>query len=166
MKKLSLIAVIAVSGIAVAQQVSSQYTCQALLDGGTFEICGTIPTNYQPTTVTCAVSVPAGSSAGTTINLLGSADGIHYGTLADAGYSTVTVVNGDGGPINVATSFAMSPTNPFQSMEITASATAIDGGAGGPGALNCYIGVLQSQTLHAGKGVVKASRPVDVSATK
>src|ERR1700743_283535 len=71
-----------------AQQVASQFPCTALLDGGSPNaICGTIPTNYQPFTATCEVSVLAGdkSSAAATVNFLGSGNGTNYGTIADAG---------------------------------------------------------------------------------
>jgi hypothetical protein len=163
MKKLALAAVLAVSAPALAQQVAQQLTCQSLLDGGTFEVCGNFTTNYQPVAGTCLVSVPGGSSAATTINVLGSPDGIHFGAIADAGLSITTVVNGDGGPVSVASTFAISPFDPYQSIQITGSATAIDGGAGGPGALNCYVGVVQTQTLHGRLGV---TRPKDVSSVK
>lgn len=129
-----------------AQQVAQQFTCQTLLDGGTFAVCGAIPTNFSPLDVTCAVSVPGSSSAAATVNLWGSADGTHYGTIADGGFSVVTVVNGDGGVgTSVTSSQAISPFDPWPSVEIVASAIASDGGTG---ALNCYAGVIQSQTIH------------------
>lgn len=130
-------------------QVASQGTCQALLDGGGSEVCGTFFTNYQPFTATCEVSVPAASSAVTTVNLLASGDGTHYGVIADAGYSWLVVANGGVSGATTTVAFNVSPTNPWLDYEITASGTLIDGGVGGPGALVCQTSVINAQTLHS-----------------
>ena len=147
---------------AEAQQVASQYTCVALLDGGTTAVCGTFPANYQPLTGTCEVVLLNGdkSSAGGTVNLLATGDGVHYGTIADAGYSWVVVANGDGGPVaSPAVAFNISPTDPWLGFEVQASGIAQDAGTASTGALNCQLSVINSQTLHS-------VRPTQLKAAK
>jgi len=157
---LAILCAVPVLRSARAQQVASQFTCQVLLDGGASEVCGTIPTNFQPTTVTCEVSVPAASSAGTTVTLLTSGDGVHYGTWADAGQGVVTVANGGASGATTTVALALYPTNPWANLEVAANATTIDGGTGGPGALNCQISVINAQTLHSTRPALKAAKQI------
>ncbi len=147
-----------------AQQVASQYTCTALLDGGsTNAVCGTFLANYQPFTTTCEVSVNSGdhSSAVATVNLLGSGDGVHYGTIADAGYAIAIVANGDGGFVSTTAGFAVSPTDPWLDYEILASGILQDAGTASTGRLTCQISVINSQTLHSVRPTgLKTATPV------
>ena len=98
---------------AFAQQFAQQYTCTALLDGGsTNAICGTFLSNYSPYTLTCEVSVTGGQSAAATANVLVSGNGTNYGTWADAGLAVTIIANGDGGTVVTTAALAVSPTDP------------------------------------------------------
>lgn len=140
-----------VSSVALGQSQATQFTCTTLLDGGsTNALCGSFATNFSPFTVTCEVSVNAGdhSSAAATVNLLASGDGTHYGPVADGGQSVVIAANGDGGAVVTTAGLAISPYNPWQSYEITASGITQDAGTASTGQLNCQVSVLNVQTIH------------------
>jgi hypothetical protein len=135
---------------AFAQQFAQQYTCTALLDGGsTNAICGTFLSNYSPYTLTCEVSVTGGQSAAATANVLVSGNGTNYGTWADAGLAVTIIANGDGGTVVTTAALAVSPTDPWLNSEVYVSGLVDDGGTNSTGFLTCQISVIQSQTLHS-----------------
>jgi hypothetical protein len=161
----SLFAVQLVSTRAQAQQYASQITCAIPLDGGTGSettTCGPVLTNYQPFTANCQLG-PNYEAVNGTIKILTSGDGIHFGVPT----TLVVVGNPDGGqPGNIGSAFTIGnasgtatqvaatdifdvtvdPTDPFQYIEFSAS-TKADGGTSD--AINCYVSVVQAQTLHA-----------------
>lgn len=140
-----------VSSLALGQQAATQYTCTALLDGGsTNVVCGSFSANYSPLTVTCQVGVLAGdhSSAGATVNLLGTGNGANYATIADAGLSVIIVANGDAGAVNTSAGLVVSPYDPWQGYQIMLSGVAVDGGTSSTGYANCQASIINVQTLH------------------
>ena len=152
-----------VAGLAVprakAQQVAQVVTCGAVLDGGTSTsvVCGPIVTQLQPFSGSCEAVVPGsgGGSAGATVTLEVSPDGIHFGAPADAGLTFA--VSQSGGGAGTPVTFDRSPGNPFQALELVATSTAqTDGGAG---AIVCQLAVVPAQTLHLARPTLKAAKP-------
>jgi hypothetical protein len=166
--------------IARAQQYAAQSVCQIPLDGGTGSVsttCGPILTNYQPLTATCQIG-PNKETVNGTIQVLTSGDGVHFGVptsliviaLPDGGQpqseSAFLVGNASGTATQVPATDIMDvtidPTDPYQYVQFTAN-TKADGGTND--GINCYVSVVQAQTLHAPhnlKGTLK--QPAGVKA--
>lgn len=153
---------LAVPLTARAQQYATVTTCTILADAGAVGDAGTvacpvIASNFQPMFATCQWSTPAHESNNGIVVMEGCTTATSCAPIADGGFN-LPFQGGGAAAATYSVSSSTSDKNPWPYMQPVAVGTTgeiSDGGAAAAGYGVCSFGVLQSQTIHSKKPVIR-----------